>query len=247
MSYAMASRGSRGRSRRTARGLLMLPIAIFFGVTLVAASYVAYVLWPRWPGPPISADAPSMPIVVAGVTFNVPPAAIRVRVQRRPGVQERVDLAFLWPSLTPPESAATAASGGSAAAAAAAAKALDRVFVTLAGSEGRLPPVERMQTIYPRYLADSPAPGPNGLVMLAFRSETPYQGEDLLYPADTPERFLLRCTRPGAGPTPGTCLYERRIGAADVTVRFPREWLNDWVAVAAGIDRLIENLRPQAS
>ena len=35
--------------------------------------------------------------------FNVPPAAIRVSVQRRPGAHERVDLAFLWPSLEPPD------------------------------------------------------------------------------------------------------------------------------------------------
>jgi hypothetical protein len=213
----------------------------------MATGYVAYVLWPRWPGPPVAADAPAMPIVIAGVTFNVPPAAIRVRVQRRPGTQERIDLAFLWPSLSPPEGATIDATGSSEAAAAAAAKALDRVFVTLAGSEGTLPPIERVKTIYPRYLTNKPTPGPDGLVMLAFRRETPYQGEDLLYPAETPERFLLRCTRPGAGPTPGTCLYERRIGESDVTVRFPREWLSDWVAVASGIDRLIENLRPQAS
>ena len=48
-------------------------------------------------------DAPSLPITVAGVAFNVPPAAIRIPVQRRPGAHERVDLAFLWPSLEPPD------------------------------------------------------------------------------------------------------------------------------------------------
>jgi hypothetical protein len=29
--------------------------------------------------------------------FNVPPAAIRFKVQRRPGAQARVDLTFVWP------------------------------------------------------------------------------------------------------------------------------------------------------
>ena len=42
---------------------------------------------------------------VGGVTFNVPPAAIRVPVQRQPGAQARIDLTFLWPSLTPPDPA----------------------------------------------------------------------------------------------------------------------------------------------
>jgi hypothetical protein len=58
-----------------------------------------------------------------------------------------------------------------------------------------------------------------------------------------PERFLLRCTRDGSGPTPGTCLHERRIGNADVTVRFPRAWLEDWNSVADGIDRLVSRLQ----
>ena len=42
-----------------------------------------------------------------------------------------------------------------------------------------------------------------------------------------PERFLLRCTRQIAA-TPAMCLHERRIAGADVTVRFPRAWLEDW-------------------
>jgi hypothetical protein len=57
----------------------------------------------------------------------------------------------------------------------------------------------------------------------------------------------VRCSRNGAGPTPGICLYERRIEAADVVVRFPRDWLNDWRLVAGGIERLIRSLRPLPS
>ena len=74
--------------------------------TLIAASYIAYVLWPRWPDA-VTLDAPSMPIVVAGTAFNFEPAAIRVAIQRHPGVQERVDLVYLWPSLKPPDPGVT--------------------------------------------------------------------------------------------------------------------------------------------
>jgi hypothetical protein len=80
--------------------------------------------------------------------------------------------------------------------------------------------------------------------VLAFRDGTPYQGEDLIYDGVTPDRFLVRCTRNGAGPTPGTCLYEQRIDAADLVVRFPRDWLNDWRTIAASMERLITSLRP---
>ncbi len=63
----------------------------------------------------------------------------------------------------------------------------------------------------------------------------------------TPESFLVRCTRNGAGATPGTCLYERRVeDAADIVVRFPRDWLDDWRSVAGNIDRLIMGFRPAA-
>ena len=86
------------RHRRARRGhhrLLWLPLVVFAAVASMAFIYVVYVLWPRWPGPPVGADAPALPITIAGVTFNVPPAAIRVPVQRRPGAQERLDLTFL--------------------------------------------------------------------------------------------------------------------------------------------------------
>ena len=114
--------------------------------------------------------------------------------------------------------------------------------MTIAGAGDTLAPDERVLNIYPRYAAADTAPGPAGLTVLAFREGTPYQGEDLIYDAEAPG-FLVRCTRNGAGPTPGICLYERRIGAADLVVRFPRDWLGDWRAVIANIDRLIARLQ----
>ena len=105
-------------------------------------------------------------------------------------------------------------------------------------------PIERVRTIYPRYLEKEAAAGPDGLAVLPFREGSPYQGEDLIYDPGQPENFLVRCTRTGAGPTPGMCLYERRIEGADLIVRFPRDWLDGWRAVAAGIERLIAGLAP---
>ena len=81
----------------------MLPVALLAVLVLAAGSFVSYVLWPTWPGAPVALDAPTVPITVAGVLFDVPPAAIRAAVQRHPGPHERIDLAFLWPSLAPPQ------------------------------------------------------------------------------------------------------------------------------------------------
>jgi hypothetical protein len=232
------------RSPRTRRGshrLLWLPLIAFAAVASMAFIYVVYVLWPRWPGPPVGADAPALPITVAGVTFNVPPAAIRVPVQRRPGAQERLDLAFLWPSLEPPDAKPTPQPASIAAAAPP--QIVGRVFMTISAAGNTLAPAERMASIYPRYAVAEAVPGPGGLAVLAFREGTPYQGEDLVYDAAGPG-FLVRCSRGAAGPTPGMCLYEQRIETADVVVRFPRDWLDEWRMVADTVDRLVARLRP---
>jgi hypothetical protein len=219
---------------------------LLIALMLAAVAYIVYVLWPRWPGAPVALDAPELPITIAGVAFNVPPAAIRMPVQRRPGAHDRIDLAFSWPSLKPADTAPKPAAP-EARPASGITPTLERIFITIADAGDAMAPAERLRTIYPRYAAAEPVSGPTGLAVLAFREGTPYQGEDLIYDATTPENFLVRCTRNGAGATPGTCLYERRIEqAADVVVRFPRDWLEDWQLIAGNIDRLIAGLRPPA-
>src|SRR5262245_58485464 len=93
------------RRRGTGRSPLLAPVMVFAAAVAFAAVYVTYVLWPRWPETSVVLDAPSLPIVVSGTAFNVEPAAIRMRVQRRPGAHERVDLSYLWPRLVPPDPA----------------------------------------------------------------------------------------------------------------------------------------------
>jgi hypothetical protein len=217
--------------RRRGAGPLIGPLLLFTGVLIAAAVFIGYVLWPRWPEAPVALNAPSLPIVVSGTTFNIEPAAIRVTVQRHAGAQMRVDLAYLWPSLAPPEPAATD---------------LDkRLFVTIEAGEGKLPLAARLAQIYPRYLAAEPDAGPPGLTLRRFRDDTPYRGEELVMETRAPMHFLARCTLRGVAGD-GNCLLERRIGKADITFRFPRDWLMDWPSVAGAIDRLLARLHPNA-
>ena len=211
------------------RGGLWLNALLFAGFAALATASMVYVLAPRWAGAPAPLDAPRLPIVVAGVVFNIAPAAIRVPLQRRAGLQERLDLAYAWPDLTPPDSHAA----GSAA----------RMFVTIEAAQSALLPSERLKSIYPRY-AEAAAPGPNGLAMLAFRDGTPYQGEDLLYDPASPDRFMVRCNRSRDELTMAMCLFERPDGAAALTFRFPRDWLADWAAVLSGTERLMAGWQP---
>ncbi len=226
----------RGRRRPAGHNPLAAPLMAFAGAVVIAALYIAYVLWPRWPEAPVALNAPSLPIVVAGVTFNIEPAAIREAIERRPGTQDRVDLAYLWPSLAPPDPAVKPTLGRPV-------NPNERLFVTIAAGEATLPLIERVKEIYPRYLVPEPSAGPDGLTLRGFRDGTPYQGEELVFEQQAPEHFLARCSRKGVTNS-GTCLLERRIGKADVTFRFPRDWLGDWKTIAAGIDRLLARLHP---
>ena len=225
------------RKRRGASAGLLFALVTLIALIAGAAALIALVLWPRWPGTAVAPDAPALPITIGGVLFNVPPAAIRVPMQRHSGAQERLDLAFLWPSLQPPDPNTRLAPVETA-------PPIDRLFITVEAQTIALPPSERVRTVYPRYLADTQFDGPDGLKVIPFKEGTPYQNEDLFFDPAAQPGFVVRCSRPGAAGTPGMCLYERRIENTDLTVRFPSDWLTGWRAVNEGIGKLLGNLKP---
>ncbi len=185
MSHAHQGQYAQRPLPRRKRNVLWMPVAVSTGGILGAIILIAWLLWPRWPAADMALDAPSLPVTVNGVNFNIPPAAIRNKVQRKPGMHERVDLVFLWPSLEPPDPAVKAGPVASA-------KAIDRVFLTIANYGNTLPLNERFNTIYPRYLDPSISTGPGGLAVRPFRDGTPYQGEELIHDASGVPKRLNR-------------------------------------------------------
>jgi len=227
------ARGSR-RHRRS----LMMPIILASAVAVGAIALVAYLLWPTW-GTDAASDPARLPVSIGATLFNVPPMAIRMKIQRHTGPQERVDLNFEFPSLAVPEGSKHVSADTVEDAAM---QPIDRIFLSISAHHDAMAPDVRLNTIYPHYLdqaATSPRDGlQDGLTARAFRDGTPYSNEDLFL-ADTP-RLDARCTRDGE--TPGMCLSERRIGGADLTFRFPRRWLAQWRDVADAMDRLTVQL-----
>jgi hypothetical protein len=199
-----------------------------------AITLVAYLLWPTW-GAEASSSPGRLPVSIGATIFNVPTAAIRMKIQRHSGPQERVDLSFVFPTLEAPEAPKHVSAGTVDEAL----QPIDRIFLSIAAHHDTLAPDTRVRTIYPRYLEQASVPGQDGLTMRAFRDGTPYSNEDLFLAA-TPN-LSARCTRDAA--TPGMCLSERRIDGADLTFRFPRSWLAQWRDVANAMDRLTAQLR----
>jgi hypothetical protein len=223
------ARGSRERSHGH-----LIPIVLGCAMAAGAIALVAYLLWPTW-GADASSAPERLPVSIGATLFNVPTEAIRMKIQRHSGPQERVDLSFSFPSLEPPE----APKHLSADTVEEAVQPIDRIFLSIAAHHDTLAPDMRVRTIYPRYLEQASTPGEDGLTMRAFREGTPYGGEDLFF-ANTPN-ITARCTREAA--TPGMCLSERRIDGADLTFRFPRSWLAQWRDVANAMDRLTVQMK----
>jgi len=221
------------RDTRTNPRAHMIPIMIAGAVAAAAIALVAYLLWPTW-GTDSSSGPARLPVSVGGTLFNVPPAAVRMKIQRHSGPQERVDLSFLYPSLEAPE----AQRHVSADSVEDKVQPIDRIFLSISAHHDSLAPDMRLRTIYPRYLEQASTAVDDALSMRGFRDGSPYSGEDL-FSASAPA-LSARCTRDDM--TPGMCLSERRVDDADLTFRFPRSWLSQWRDVAAAMDRLTVQL-----
>ena len=207
----------------------MIPFMIGGALAACAIAVVGYLLWPTW-GPKNSGNPERLPVSVGATLFNVPTMAVRRKIQRHSGPQERVDLSFTYPALEAPE----APKHVSADTVEDSVQPIDRMFLSISTHNDTLAPDARVRTIYPRYLEQARAPEQDGLTTRAFRDGTPYSNEDLFL-AKAPALYA-RCTRDGA--TEGMCMSERRIGGADLIFRFPRAWLAQWRDIGNAMDRL---------
>ena len=221
------------RPRKPRRPYGPIVASVLLGAAALAA--IIYLLQPTWRPQQQGAEPDTLPVTIGQTLFNVPTAAIRVKLQKRTGPQERVDLSFLYPSLQPPlpRPQVTAADAVEKP------EPIDRIFVSLIAHHEALSPKERTTTIYPRYLESEATSVEGVLMMQSFREGTPYAGEDL-FMADG-AHFTARCSRDAR--TPGMCLSERRIGDADLHFRFPRAWLSQWQDVADAMDQLAGQLQ----
>src|SRR5262245_43504866 len=136
----MRGRDRNRRKRGSGGSGVLIALVLAGGLGTAALGYVGFLLRPQWPATAAPAlDAPTMPITVGGLTFNVPPAAIRFAPQRHPGTQARLDLAFQWPRLTAPEPPARVAPSEDL-------RPVEHLLVSIATPTGAIAPGDRIKT-----------------------------------------------------------------------------------------------------
>ena len=260
-------RRSRG-SVRPRRGHLA-PLLVSALITALAITLVAWLLWPTWT-PKAFDNKERLPISIGDTLFNIPPHAFRMRVQRHSGPQERVDLNFVYPSLATPDALkrvtaetievtpqpidriflSIAAHHDSLAPDILVRTIYPRYLdeIRTQSQDGLSMRAFRDHTPYAGedlFVAEMPAPDDFG----SNRSKTMKVIDSNILERDAGGKplhtfphpaFVARCTRDAA--TPGMCLSERRVGGADLTFRFPREWLTKWRDVAGAMERLVQQL-----
>ena len=156
-----------------------------------AVSLVAYLLWPTW-GALSSGDPARLPISIGGTLFNIPTTAIRMKIHRHSGPQERIDLNFDFPSIKPP----TAPKHFNPDMIEETVPPIDRIFLSITAHHASLAPDIRVRTIYPRYLGEAAMSLQNGLTMRAFRDGTPYGARTCFPPVHQASMRAARATRP---------------------------------------------------
>jgi hypothetical protein len=127
-------------SRKDPRGHLV-PIMLAGLFTAGAIALVAYLLWPTW-GAEASSNPARLPVSIGGTLFNVPTMAVRMKIQRHSGPQERVDLNFAFPSLEAP----AAPKHVSVETVEEAVQPIDRIFLSISAHHDALAPEARLQT-----------------------------------------------------------------------------------------------------
>lgn len=186
-----------------------------------------------------SVDESKLEIVIGNNVLNVPANTIRFPVQRRDGMQERLDLYLHWPSLTGytdqlKNEFNRADDAG------------DLVFLTLEPRTMSFDMSGRVGPIYSVFFNGLGVRIENGLVRQPLDEAGGFIDEDMYYQADSPYPFATRCVREASSVGAPFCIRDVHIGKdLMVTYRFHKRFLAQWFeldqAVRAYANSLVLN------
>ncbi len=127
---------------------------------------------------------------------------------------------------------------------AAEAKVSDSIFVSIQHQPDATTSVERLELVYPHYLAETEAFSTYGLTIRTFAEDQAYGGQQLLHAVlDDNEVFAMRCDIPQTDSLPSICRRQiATFGDLLVVYRYHRRHLGDWENVENVVVTYIKSL-----
>lgn len=169
-----------------------------------------------------SVDETKLEVVVANNVLAVPANVIRFPVQRRNGIQQRLDLYLHWPSLTGYSDALSAEFNR-------ADDKTDLIFLTLEPRTMSFDMSGRLNPIYSVFFNGLGVRTDGGLVRQPLDESGGFIDEDMYYQADSPYPFAARCVREASSIGAPFCIRDVHIGKdLMVTYRFHKRFLSQW-------------------
>ncbi|ABS64237.1 hypothetical protein Plav_2629 [Parvibaculum lavamentivorans DS-1] len=218
----------------------IIPVLVFIGVLTFSGVFLYYYFGPT-PAellgldPRASTRSSRVEAIVGDTRFLIPEHYTRYPSQRGGGRQMRVDMQALLPDMTPYQTGLQEEFGDHSAES-------DVVFFSLSETSTPLNATRRLKDIYSKYLESSePRPGPAGLQLFTFRSDSGYANQDLLVGKDKEARMvLIVCDRTGALVDSPNCSRSLLLGSElELVYRYKRDHLSDWYEIDEALTSLV--------
>ena len=117
------------------------------------------------------------------------------------------------------------------------------VHVTVGAADPATDPAAQFATLA-RFVMPGAWSNPGGLVARSFKKGSPFEGEELFMAPPGGEMFFARCSSDAAViKIEEGCRMVLKHDGVDIAVRFPREALTEWRALAAGVRSLVDGFR----
>lgn len=183
--------------------------------------------------------AASPRVVLGGTPYELPPGLVRPS-SRGEGEVRRIDLAFAMPDIAPvrpvfPDDAGPASRHDLGA----------TVLVAVTTADTTMPdPATRLSDLHTRFLGQTLADAPGGLMMRRFKANSPYDGETLVFAPPDGRLFWARCTGKAADDhLAPVCLTEIRRSGLDFQIRFDPRQLGEWDAIVSAATKIMADAR----
>jgi hypothetical protein len=187
-----------------------------------------------------SRTASTIRVVLGGTPYELPSGLVRPSSRGEGDVLRRIDLAFAMPDVAPvrPSVADDPGPAGRQDLG-------TTVLVAVTVADQTMPdPATRLADLHTRFLGQTLADAPGGLMMRLFKANSPYDGESLVFAPPDGRLFWARCT--GKAPddhVAPVCLTEIRRGGLDFQIRFDPRQLAEWDAIVSAATRIMAEAR----